>query len=166
MVGILALFPVASSTGRESAEETQATILAQMIIDEIRDSALQRGADRSFTISGPDTSRTTFWLPINLREATNYYVAYDVRERSGNPADGVGMMGNPIALKAIRNDPALTEANFSNGVAAARYLAQIQIFPRPDRSGLAEVIIRVDVPGSVNATNRRSYHYATRITGR
>lgn len=166
MVGVLALFPVASSTGRESAEETQATILAQMILDEIRDSATQRGSSQSYTISGPDTSKTTDWLTISLREATNYYVAYNIKPRSGNPTDGVGMMGSPIALKAIQNVPPLREANFSNGVVGADYLARIQVNPSPDRAGLTEVIVQVDNPGSLVATNRRSYYYSTRINGR
>lgn len=166
MVGVLALFPVASSTGRESAEETQATILAQMILDEIRDSANQRGASQSYTISGPDTSRTTDWLTINLRESTNYYVAYDVQARVGNPTDGVGMMGSPIALKAIRNVPPLTGATFSNGLSNAAFLTRIQIYPRPDRAGLAEVLVQVDVPGTLASTNRRSYYYSSQIFGR
>ena len=43
MVGVLALFPVASSTGRESSEETQAAILAQTIYDDLKSSAEARG---------------------------------------------------------------------------------------------------------------------------
>ena len=166
MVGVLALFPVASSTGQESSEETQAAILAQMIFDEIRDSADIRTRTNAYTLAGPNTVRTTHWMPINLTNSTNLYVAYDVKRRQDSPPDqdGPGMMGDPIALKAIYTN--VTSANFSNGLAGANYLAHLQVFPIPQRTRLAQITLRVDTPGNLRATNRRSFYFTTRISGR
>jgi len=166
MVGVLALFPVASSTGRESSEETQAAILAQMIFDEIRDSADIRNAGNAYTLAGPNTVDTTHWELVSLTNLTNYQVAYDVKRRDdiGRETNGPGMIGNPIALKAIDMD--VTSAAFSNGVATANYLAQLQVFPLDQRARLTQLTLRIDTPGDDPATTRRSFLFTTRITGR
>jgi len=166
MVGVLALFPVASSTGQESSEETQAAILAQMIFDEIRDSADVRNFTNAYTLAGPNTVRTVHWEFINLTNRTNHFVAYDVKRRDTpfTHPDGPGMMGDPIALKAI--DTNVTTNTFSNGLAGANYLAQLQVFPLDQRARLTQLTLRIDTPGNLPATNRRSFLFTTRITGR
>jgi hypothetical protein len=165
MVGVLALFPVASSTGRESSEETQAAILAQMIFDEIRDSADVRNPGNAYTLAGPNTVRTVHWQTVNLNTNTNYFIAYDVKRRDNTAVstDGPGMMGDPIALKALTN---VTTNVFSNGLASANYLAQLQVFPLDQRARLTQLTLRIDTPGNLPATNRRSFYFTTRITAR
>jgi uncharacterized protein (TIGR02598 family) len=166
MVGVLALFPVASSTGQESSEETQAAILAQMIFDEIRDSADIRNAGNAYTLAGPNTVRTIHWQPVTLTNRTNYQVAYDVKRRdnTASATDGPGMMGDPIALKALFTN--VTTNAFSNGLAGANYLAQLQVFPLDQRARLAQLTLRIDTPGNLPATNRRSFYFTTRVSGR
>jgi len=168
MTGILALFPVASASGRESSEETQAAILAQMIFDEIRDSADVRNFTNAITFDGPNTVRPVHLQPVNLSSQTNLFIAYDVKRRdaSTEATDGPGMMGGPIALKALSKDPDLTAEEFTNGVADANYLAQLQVFPLESRSRLTQLTLRIDTPGNLAATNRRSFLFTTRISGR
>ena len=167
MVGVLALFPVASSTGQESSEETQAAILAQMIFDEIRDSADIRYRANAYTLAGPNTITTTHWQTVNLTASNTYFVSYDVKRRDNSSVstDGPGMMGDPIALKAIFN-LSLGSANFTNGQAGANYLARLDVLPLDQKSRLTQLTLRIDSPGNLPATNRRSFFFTTLISGR
>ena len=165
MVGVLALFPVASATGRESSEETQAAILAQTILDDLVDAATLRGMSNSFVISGPNTVQTGTWTLLNLNTNVVRIVGYDILKRSGDPLMGVGMMGDPIALKAKRlvntNEYAST-----NGVGDVAYLARIEVNPVSGLPNLAQVNIQVEAPANLGPTNRRVYPFTTMVHAR
>lgn len=159
MVGILALFPVASSAGRESSEETQAAILAQTIFSDLRSSAEAKGKAAAWIVRGPNTFNASQWIrPVSLVTPNTNHVAYDLipRVNSSGP-DGTGMIGQPIALKAI-NQP-LSASQYAQPITApgAIFAAQIAIVPVPNRTGLAEVRVTVEAPASVVQANRRSY---------
>lgn len=163
MVGVLALFPVASSTGRESSEETQAAILAETIISDLRTSTSAKGKSGGWIVRGPNTFNSLQWLrPINLTNPSTNFVVYDLipRVNSSGP-DGVGMIGQPIALKAIFTN--LTGANYSNAISTtgAVYGSRIAISPFTNFPGLARVTVTVDAPVSVNSTNRRGLEFSS-----
>ena len=164
MVGVLALFPVASATSRESSEETQAAILAQTIFDDLIDAGALRGMSNSFVISGPNTVQTGTWTPINLNTNVVRIVGYDIIKRSGDPLMGVGMMGDPIALKAKRVLTTNDYAN-SNGVPDVAYLARIQVSPASGLPNLSQVNIQVEAPANLGPTNRRVYSFSSLVTG-
>jgi uncharacterized protein (TIGR02598 family) len=162
MVGVLALFPVASSAGRESSEETQAAILAQTIFDDLKTSAEARGFANAFVISGKNTVLNT--NRINLNTTTNLFVAYDVIQRTDadDGSGGLGMQGKPIALKAL-----LTVSSYSNaytGASPAVYLASIQTAPVPGTVNLARINIEISTPANVTLTNRRTFSFASMVT--
>ena len=168
MVGILALFPVASSTGRESSDETQAAILAQTILDDLVDSAERRGFANAFIIVGPNTVQTGTWRAVNLNNNATYYVAYDIRVRVGPPAFGEGMKGNPITLKAT-NWPSLQASHWSSGVgvpANVAYLARVDVQAITNFPQFSRVTVTVETPPSVASTNRRSFTFASLLQGR
>ena len=82
MVGVLALFPVASSAGRESSEETQAAILAQTIFDDLRSSTSVGGANRGWIVRGPNTFTNIQWdRTIRLTNLSTNFVVYDLIPR-------------------------------------------------------------------------------------
>jgi len=164
MVGVLALFPVASATSRESSEETQAAILAQTIFDDLIDAGALRGMSNSFVISGPNTVQTGTWTPLNLNTNVVRIVGYDIIKRSGDPLMGVGMMGDPIALKAKRVLTTNDYAN-SNGVPDVAYLARIQVSPASGLPNLSQVNIQVEAPANLGPTNRRVYSFSSLVTG-
>lgn len=166
MVGILALFPVASSSGRESSEETQAAILAQTIADELIDSASQRGMANGYIVAGPNTIQTASWRPVNLRNPGTYYVAYDLAVRTGDPLQGVGMQGNPIAIKSTNWVPQASHFISGAGVPAnVLYLARVDVQPLTAPPGVSQVSVTVETPATQASTNRRSFRFATLVQG-
>jgi len=163
MVGVLALFPVASSTGRESSEETQAAILAQTIFDDLRSSAEARGFTNAFVITGKNTVLNTNRL--NLTANSSLFVAYDIVQRSDadDGSGGLGMQGRPIALKALS-----TVDSYSNaytGASPAVYLASIQATPVTGANNLAQVNVEISTPANVTLTNRRIFSFSSLVTG-
>ena len=159
MVGVIALFPVASSAGRESSEETQAAILAQTIFSDLRSSTQAKGKSAGWIVRGPDTFNPNQWIrPISLTTGSTNYVGYDLipRVNSSGP-DGTGMIGQPICLKAINQN--LSASSFSNAITVSNaiFAAQIAVNPVPSQTGLAKVTVTVETPANVVRFNRRSY---------
>ena len=159
MVGVIALFHVASSAGRESSEETQAAILAQTIFSDLRSSTQAKGKSAGWIVRGPDTFNANQWIrPISLTTGSTNYVGYDLipRVNSSGP-DGTGMIGQPICLKAINQN--LSATAFSNAITVSNaiFAAQIAVNPVPGLTGLAQVNVSVQTPANVVLTNRRSY---------
>ena len=162
MVGVLALFPVASSTGRESSEETQAAILAQTTIGDLRSSASSLGRASGWLVSGPNTFGQLI-RNINLDEPNDYAIAYDIVLRDfANSGGGAPQVGPPIGLKALTN-----VSNYSNAVTipGAIYLSLTRVRPVTTVPGLAAVTVEVSTPANVTLTNRRVYSFSTLITG-
>ena len=161
MVGVLALFPVASSAGRESSEETQAAVMAQTVISDLRISTASRGRTNGWLVSGKNTFGD-FLQPINLGQANRRVIAYDVKRRDrADSGGGDPLIGPPLALKAIQE---VSLAEYSNGVPAianATYLSFIQTRPVSSFPGTAEVIVEISTPSAVNLTNRRIYRFTT-----
>jgi len=87
-------------------------------------------------------------------------VVYDLvpRVNSTGP-DGVGMIGQPVALKAIFTN--LSFATYSNAInsTSAVFGSRIAIEPLANLPGLALVTVTIDSPVSANLTNRRSYSF-------
>ena len=162
MVGVLALFPVASSAGRESSEETQAAILAQTTIGDLRSSASSLGRASGWLVSGPNTFGQLI-RNINLDEPNDYAIAYDIVLRDfANSGGGAPQVGPPIGLKALTN-----VSNYSNAVTipGAIYLSLTRVRPVTTVPGLAAVTVEVSTPANVTLTNRRVYSFSTLITG-
>ena len=159
MVGVIALFPVASSAGRESSEETQAAILAQTIFSDLRSSTQAKGKSAGWIVRGPNTFSLSQWIfPVSLTAGSSNYVAYNLlpRENSSGP-DGTGMIGQPICLKAINQNLSATAFASAITVSNAIFAAEIAVNPVPGLTGLAQVNVSVQTPANVVLTNRRSY---------
>ena len=168
MIGILALFPVASTTGRESSLETQGAVLAQTILDDLSDSAQARGGNWAFLLRGPNTVSTADWRGVSFSSNSVNYSGYDVRIRSGNPRDGVGMMGDPISLKAMATAP--TETDFNNGFndPACAFLVRVRTTMLVSNAftAMARVDLTVTAPGNIPLTNRQVFEFSRILEGR
>ena len=162
MVGILALFPVASSAGRESSEETQAAILAQTVMGDLRASAAALGQTNAWMVRGTDTF-SQFIKAINLNTSSDHAVAYNIKLRNwADSGGGAPQIGPPIGLKAFTN-----VSNYTNAVTTpgAIYLSLTRVRPVPNMSGLALVTVEVSTPANVTLTNRRVYTFSSLIHG-
>jgi len=167
MVGVLALFPVASATSRESSEETQAAILAQTVFTDLRSSAAGRGATNAWLVSGKNTFGD-FVSPIRLSVTADVAIAYDIKRRDwADSAAGGGtpLIGPPLALKALQavssNEYRAGVANLSN----VTYLTQLRLEPVAGVPNLALATVEVSTPAAVGQTNRRAFQFSTLVFG-
>jgi len=160
MVGVLALFPVASSAGRESSEETQAAIIAQTVMGDLRASSSMLGVTNGWLVNGNNTF-ANFIKPINLNQANDYTIAYNIKLRDWTDSGGgAPQIGPPIALKALA-----TATGYSNAVSTpgAIYLSLIQTRPVSNLPGLASVRVEISTPANVALTNRRVYTFSSLV---
>ena len=170
MVGVLALFPVASATGRESSEETQAAILAQTVFDDLRTYASALGKSNANVVFGSDTfgQRIT---NVALDRNGDYVVGYNIKLRDrADSGGGAPQIGPPIALKALSTSPVAAYASRATN-ASVTYLSLIRVRPVTGLLGpvtnlpaLAWVSVEVSTPASVILTNRRVYFFSSLLT--
>ena len=163
MIGVLALFPVASSAGRESSEETQAAIIAQTVLGDLRASAGALGQTNGWMVVGPNTFGQVLTSRINLNQSSDTAIAYDITLRNlANSGGGAPQIGPPIGLKALT-----LVQNYSNAVTVpgAIYLTLTRVRPVGTTPGLAAVTVEVSTPANVVLTNRRVYSFSSLVTG-
>ena len=163
MVGVLALFPVASSAGRESSEETQAAIIAQTVMGDLRASAGALGQTNGWMVVGPNTFGQLLTNRINLNQSSDTAIAYDITLRNlANSGGGAPQIGPPIGLKALTS-----VSNYTNAVTVpgAVYLSLTRVRPVGTTPGLAAVTVEVSTPANVALTNRRVYSFSSLVTG-
>ena len=152
---LIALFPLGLNLNNESYMETQASILAKNILEDLRDT--QNGdkwgrgggsptASRLLQIStdaNPDTNSPTFTtIPLNYTNAYTNFVAYTNAVISN--AYGSPMMCRPTKI--------ITANEYSNGVVGAAAVAKITLNQLFDKLHRVEVV--VEVPGTSKETNR------------
>ena len=163
MIGVLALFPVASSAGRESSEETQAAIIAQTVLGDLRASAGVLGQTNGWMVVGPNTFGQLLTNRIDLNQSSDTAIAYDITLRNlANSGGGAPQIGPPIGLKALT-----LVQNYSNAVTVpgAIYLTLTRVRPVGKTPGLAPVTVEVSTPANVVLTNRRVYSFSSLVTG-
>jgi len=165
MVGVLALFPVASTTGRESSEETQAAIIAQTVLSDLRSSAANLGRTNAWLVSGKNTF-VDLIRNIRLTEATNVAIAYDIKRRDrADSAGGDPLIGPPLALKALQS---VSTTEYNNGVSNipnVTYLSLLTIQPVAQLPGVAQATLEVSTPATARLTNRRVFYFSTLVHG-
>lgn len=165
MVGILALFPVASSTGRESSEETQAAVIAQTVLSDLRISAGSIGRTNAWLVTGKNTFGDLL-RNVRLTEPTNVAIAYDIKRRDrADSGGGDPLIGPPLALKAIQQ---VSNPEYTNGVSnipSATYLSLLSLQPVSRLPGLAQATLEVSTPASARLSNRRVFYFSTLIQG-
>ena len=171
---IIALFPLGLNMSRESYEATQAALIAQTIMADLKDQ--QTGATNLRT-ANPQNARLFQITPNSdpMRVRTNYaeisigtgtpqtaYIAYKPSDGATNDTDPKNpLIMRPYTYSYISNNP--TAPNWYNGgINGAFALVKVTVSPTllsdTDGSGSPRRIdMSVETPGSANVSNRTCY---------
>jgi hypothetical protein len=171
---IIALFPLGLNMSRESYEATQAALIAQTIMADLKDQ--QTGA-RNLRTTNPQSARlfqiTPNSDPMGVR--TNYaeiliatnipqtaYIAYRPNDGANNDTDP----NNPLMMRPYTNSYTTNNATapdwYNRGTNGAFALVKITISPTliSDTSGTyspRRIDMSIETPGSANVSNRTCY---------
>ena len=164
---IIGLFPLGLGMSRESYEETQASLIAQTILADLKDEAGGTGSwssKRLIQISGNSSptnsgNYTNVEFNLNLTAAQILYVAYNQVPRTNNDTDPTG---EPLML---RPSGILTQNQYATGSNGAVAVVKITINKTFCINGASSsgdprrVDVSVETPGSAPATNRTTFLY-------
>jgi uncharacterized protein (TIGR02598 family) len=170
---IIALFPLGLNMSKESYEETQAALLAQTILSDLKDQQVGSKNKRYDAAAGgpfsykliqiagnvdPQTV-TTNYLGVDLRLLTqqNVYLAYDAKTRTDTDATSQPIMLRPSA-GLLNTIPAwysgTTPSNGLAAVAKVTFVPTFSITTLANDTGVVRVDIAIETPGSAKPENR------------
>jgi len=170
---IIALFPLGLNMSKESYEETQAAILAQTILSDLKDQQVG-SKNKRYTVAagGPYSYKliqiagnvdpqtvTTNYLGIDLRLLTqqNVYLAYDAKTRTDTDTTSQPIMLRPSAGLLNTIPPWYSGTTISNGLAAVAkvtFVPTFSITTLANNTGVIRVDISIETPGSAKPENR------------
>ena len=172
---IIALFPLGLNMSKESYEATQAALIAQTIMADLKDE--QSGSGNLRTKPNPGRYRLLQISPNSdpIGVKTNYaeilfyttnaqtaYIAYKPHDGANNDTD----TNNPLMLRPYLHEYTTdTDANpnwYRNGTNGAFALVKVTISPTlPSDSGNSgsprRIDISVETPGTANVSNRACF---------
>jgi hypothetical protein len=170
---IIALFPLGLNMSKESYEETQAALLAQTILSDLKDQQVGSRNKRYTVAAGSPYSYkliqiagnvdpqgvTTNYLGIDLRLLTqqNVYLAYDAKTRTDTDPTSQPIMLRPSAGVLNTIPPWYSGTTISNGLAAVAkvtFVPTFSITTLNSTSGVIRVDISIETPGSAKPENR------------
>jgi len=170
---IIALFPLGLNMSKESYEETQAALLAQTILTDLKDQQVGNRNKRYSVAAGSPYSYkliqiagnvdpqivTTNYLGIDLRLLTqqNVYLAYDSKTRTDTDPTSQPIMLRPSAGILNTIPPWYSGTTISNGLAAVAKVTFVPTFTITtlnSTSGVIRVDISIETPGSAKPENR------------
>ena len=170
---IIALFPLGLNMSKESYEETQAALLAQTILSDLKDQQVGSRNKRYTVAAGgpysykliqiagnvdPQTVPTNY-LGIDLRLLTqqNVYLAYDAKTRTDTDTTSQPIMLRPSAGLLNTIPPWYSGTTISNGLAAVAkvtFVPTFSITSLGNNTGVIRVDISIETPGSAKPENR------------
>jgi len=158
---LMALFPLGLNMNNDSYMDTQASILAKTIIEDLRDAQgggkWGRGGNSPMnfrllqvsTDANPEIAATFTEIPLgNYTKTYTTYVAY-------TNAVITNAFGNPIMFRPAK---IITADNYTNGVVGAAAVAKITLNQLLDNLHRVEVV--VESPGSAKMTNRTQQFFS------
>jgi hypothetical protein len=172
---IIALFPLGLNMSKDSYEETQAALIAQTILSDLKDQQCgnknkrylgktKNGNPYSFKliqIAGNVDPQivTTNYLGIDLRLLTqqNVYLAYDAKTRTDTDPTSQPILLRPSAGVLNTIPPWYSGTTISNGLAAVAkvtFVPTFSITTLNSTSGVIRVDISIETPGSAKPENR------------
>jgi hypothetical protein len=170
---IIALFPLGLNMSKESYEATQAALIAQTILADVKDQQTGNGNQRTPTApyntkliqiannSGPITVVTNY-ATVRIDQLTPQivYIAYKPFVGTGNDTD----TNNPAMLRPSTGIYTAAPPNwYSAGSNGATMLVKVTFSPTirlgsaTSTSSPQRVDVSVETPGSANITNRTCY---------
>jgi Tfp pilus assembly protein PilV len=170
---IIALFPLGLNMSKESYEETQAAMIAQTILSDLKDQQTGNRNQRYTVAAGSPYSYkliqiagnvdpqivTTNYLGIDLRLLTeqNVYLAYDAQSRKDTDTTSQPIMLRPSAGLLNTIPPWYSGTTISNGLAAVAKVTFVPTFSITTlraTTGVLRVDISIETPGSAKPENR------------
>lgn len=154
LVGILAMFPVAFDTARESQYETRVAFIAESLIADLKSTSAAVSTPgpnpgdpptitREAQILGPDLDALA---TINLEQTSAAEFFFGVDEE-GRITEAVG------------------SSDWDNGSPENGFLARLtSIYNTPDHPGLVEVQMVVEAPAAAPDAARKSYPFVTLLS--
>jgi len=159
---IIALFPLGLNMSKESYEATQAALIAQTILADLKDSLNTASASRQALklISKTGNSETfdpSNYTTIDLYNNTTqtFYLAYDQKPRSG--ARGSPIILRPCAFSTSASDFYTGGATNGANVIVRVIVEKTLVLGANSRSNPQKVEVSVETPGSSKNTNRVQY---------
>ena len=170
---IIALFPLGLNMSKESYEATQAALIAQTILADVKDQQTGTGNQRTATApyntkliqiannSGPITVVTNY-ATVRIDQLTPQivYIAYKPFVGTGNDTD----TNNPAMLRPSTGIYTAAPPNwYSTGSNGATMLVKVTFSPTirlgsaTSTSTPQRVDVSVETPGSANISNRTCY---------
>jgi type II secretory pathway pseudopilin PulG len=166
---IIALFPLGLNMSKESYEATQAALVAQTILSDLKDALSTHtnyfpgtGAPKLIQIAGEsDRFTTANYTNIELSNNTSqtFYLAYDQKPRSDST-------GSPIILRPCSFSTSPTNFYTSGATNGANVIVRVivektLVFESGSESGSdsnpQKIEVSVETPGNAKATNRIQY---------
>jgi len=179
---IIALFPLGLNMSKESYEETQAALLAQTILTDLKDQQVGNRNRRYAVAAGSPYSYkliqiagnvdpqivTNNYLGIDLRLLTqqNVYLAYDSKTRTDTDPTSQPIMLRPSAGILNTIPPWYSGTTISNGLAAVAKVTFVPTFTITtvtSTTGVIRVDISIETPGSAKPENRTVRMYTGAI---
>ena len=158
---LMALFPLGLNMNNDSYMDTQASILAKTIIEDLRDAQggakWGRGGNSPMnfrllqvsTDANPEIAKTFTEIPLgNYTNTYTTYVAY-------TNAVITNAFGNPVMFRPAK---IITADNYTNGVVGAAAVAKITLNQLLNNLHRVEVV--VESPGSAKMTNRTQQFFS------
>ena len=171
---IIALFPLGLNMSKESYEATQAALIAQTIMADLKDEQIgarnerteDPGKSRLLQISpnsNPrDVATNYVELRINTMTTQTAYIAYKPNDGANNDTD----TNNPLMMRPYTYSYTLNTATapdwYNGGTNGAFALVKITISPTLPSDSLGNssprrIDMSVETPGSANVSNRTCY---------
>jgi hypothetical protein len=168
---IIALFPLGLNMSKESYESTQAALIAQTILADLRDMGSSSTGGKLIQITGTNAIAAPNYtiIPMTVKQNNNsaadryVYLAYDQQVRTDSS-------NNPIMLRPCASSSSFNGPNdpswFTNGTNGPILLVKISIkhsfllggLPATNVSANPQrVDVTVESPASAPATNRVQY---------
>ena len=155
---LMALFPLGLNMNNESYMDTQASILAKTILEDLRDThggnkwgragkPTQTRLLQVSTEANPEIATTFTEIPLTNNTYTTY-VAYTNAVISN-------AYGNPVMFRPAK---IITADYYTNGVVGAAAVAKITLTQLLDNLNRVEVV--VESPGSARTTNRTQQFFS------
>jgi len=151
---IIALFPLGLNMSKESYEATQAALIAQTILANLKD-ALNGGSSIKLIQKGGEanvfTSSNYTSISLNNNTSTTYYLAFDQQPRTDSA-------GSPIIIRPYIFSSSLPSW-YTDGTNTATMIVRVTIektyvLGAGSASNPQKVEVSVESPGNAKATNR------------
>ena len=151
---IIALFPLGLNMSKESYEATQAALISQTILADLKDALnggsgiklIQKGGEANVFTSSNYTS-----INLNGNTSTTYYLAFDQQPRTDSA-------GSPIIIRPYIFSSSLPSW-YTDGTNTATMIVRVTIektyvLGAASASNPQKVEVSVESPGNAKATNR------------